>query len=240
MIDRTDLTAMGRDADPALLRDKPMSYPPAGNPRLFGPGRGRLGDRIAVLCMGGFGLFFVLWFTWLDEGYDIWLGAEALTGSDVASYLLMALIAGVTGFFAWRLPLKRIILRVDDHGLTLRSLGPLDPRPRSFLPYDKLENLRIIPAHRDFPPWAPWHVIRIGLRPGSGWLCWEFTASTATGTDAQTLVAEIRLRAEAAGLTVTKRGLRSDQSWTFAPPVDCAAETGGGPYPGPDPRARAG
>ncbi len=211
---------IGPDADRALLGDKPMAFPPTGNPRVFGPGRGRNDERAVYLLF------------WLALAYLFWIarpeqGGSVLTGTNVAFYLLAALSLGATAFLIYRYPLQRVIVRVDDHGVTLRSLGRFHARDRTFVPFNKLKKVRM---SRDSVSAPPWDMLRIDLRHGTGWISWEFAALTATGTEGREIAAEIARRAAASGMVVTppegpgyKKG---EMHWHFLPPEDEDNTTG--------------
>jgi hypothetical protein len=215
---KSDTHPIRPDADPALLADKPMTYPPTGNPRIFGPGRrGRTADRASILLHAAVAIFLVLSFTGWADGYDIWPGFDQLTSRYVAIYILVALIAGVTAIWLYHYPLHRMIVRVDDHGVTLRSLGPFHARDRSFVPFDKLKEVRMDRDGR----MPPWDILEINLRPGTGWISWKFAALTGTGTEGRKIAEEIVTRAEAAGIVVTPHKgsglLQGVVRWSFDP-----------------------
>lgn len=189
-----------------------------GNPRVFGPGRGRNDERAVIWLCGASLAAVVMGFKLFEDGRMGWPGLVSVTDRDVALYLLAALILGG----AWRLaanhPPQKIIVRIDDHGLTLCSFGPFHALKRSFVPFDKLKAVSMIPDGRFSPPWD---VLRIDLRRGTGWLRWEFAALTTTGTPGRDIVEEIARRAVAAGMVVTPPKRRwGDMLWQFSPKQD--------------------
>lgn len=194
----SDTDRAGAETDPAQSRDKPLSWPPAGNPRIFGPGRGRNDERAMHVAY----LLSVTYLLWMGKPEDFGSagsGLWAYTGRDVAFALLSTIILGTMGLFLYRYPLHRMILRIDDHGLTLRSLGPFHDRPRSFVPFDRLAAITLHADGRH----PPWDVLEIDLRRGPGWISWKFAARTATGTKGLEIAREVARRAEAAGVQVT-------------------------------------
>ena len=212
---------IGPDADPALLADKPMTWPATGNPRVFGPRRARPIDRVTILLGGGLLVFSVLWLARTYHGYDIWPGLDALTKEDLLLYLFCVLLLLVTGIIAAIHPVERIILRVDDHGLTLRSLRPY-LRARTFVPFALLDTVKVSPI-----PKSTDHRVQIEMRPGARWRSCVFAARGATGADGPEIAEEIARRAEAAGLRVTPPEGTGDWRgrwlWTFAPAVGAPA-----------------
>lgn len=194
----TTPTHLGPDADPALLADKPMAFPLTGNPRVFGPGRARPIGRAKMMLGGGVFVFSLLWLGRSYHGYDIWPGLDALTKPDLLLYLFCALSLLVTGIFAAIHPVEKIILRVDDQGLTLRSLRPYD-RARTFVPFALLDTIKVskIPKSTD-------HTVQIEMRRGAGWRTCVFAARSATGAEGHDIAAEIARRATAAGIAVSE------------------------------------
>ncbi|PWK59521.1 hypothetical protein C7455_10766 [Roseicyclus mahoneyensis] len=110
----------------ALLRDTPLSYPPTGNPRIFGPGRGRNDERGAYV-------FFWLSLACLFRPARPKQGGGVLSGSDSAVYLLAALVLGATAVLICGCPSQRVIVRVDDHGVSLCTHVRLHARDRTFM-----------------------------------------------------------------------------------------------------------
>jgi hypothetical protein len=214
----TTPTHIGPDADPSLLADKPMSYPPTGNPRVFGPGRARPIDRVTIMVGGGLLVFSLLWLARTYHGYDIWPGFEALTKTDLLLYLFCALLLLVAGIFAAIHPVEKVILRVDDHGLTLRSLRPHD-RARTFVPFALLDTVKVskIPKSTDY-------TVQIEMRRGAGWRTCAFAARSATGAEGPEIAAEIVRRATASGAAVSEerpsRVMPGRRLWRFEPPTD--------------------
>ena len=147
-------------------------------------------------------------------------GLQPSPAASFAFALLAAIILGTMGLFLYRYPLHRMILRIDDHGVTLRSLGPLHDQPRSFIPFDRLEKITL---HGDTRH-PPWDVMSIDLRRGPGPLYWKFAALTATGTTGAEIARDIAQRAEAAGVQVTRtKGSRLNARrivWHFSREAD--------------------
>ena len=209
---------IGPDADPALLADKPMTWPPTGNPRVFGPGRSRPADRVLIWLGGAALAAVVAGFTLFEGGRIGWSGLVTVTGRDVALYLLAAVILGGAWQLAASHPRQMIILRVDDHGLMLRGLRPY-VRARSFAPFALLDTVRLSAPHRSGDL-----LLQIELRRGARWRSWAFDARLATGADGLVIAEEIAARAAAAGITVTpEKGTGwhlGTRLWRFEPPTD--------------------
>ncbi len=200
---------------PALLADKPLAYPPTGNPRVFGPGRARIIDRVRIMLAGVTFVFCLPRLARSYNGYDIWSGFDALTKTDLLLYLFCALSLLMTGIFAAIHPVEKIILRVDDHGLTLRSLRP-HVRARTFVHFALLETVKVskIPKSTDY-------TVQIEMRRGAGWRTCIFAARSATGAEGPEIAAEIIRRATAAEIAVSEERLSrlmpERRLWRFAP-----------------------
>jgi len=218
MTETPDTQAIGPEADPERWRDKPLCVPPTGNPRVFGPGRGRPVDRALIVLGGTVVALCLLWLIRLEGGYELSPGLLPRTGADMALYLVLALIMGATLYLAATYPPEQIILRVDDHGLTLRSLRPYD-RARTFMAFDLLETVAIRRKYKSTD-----YLVQIEMRQGARWRSCTFAARSATGTKGPEIAAEIARRAGAAGMIVTPpeppRYRRSRMLWTFTPPVE--------------------
>ena len=199
-----------------------MAYPPTGNPRVFGPGRARPIDRVLIWLGGGAVAIWVLWTARIGEGYDIWPGFAELSRWDVALYAVLAMILGVSGCFAATYPPQKIIVRVDDHGLTLRSLRPYD-RARTFMPFALLDTVTVsrIPKSTDLS-------VQIEMRRGARWRSCAFAARSATRGRGLVIAREIAARAAAAGMTVTPpKGpgwTRGKMLWRFEARADKAED----------------
>ena len=118
-----------------------------------------LGGTVVALCL--------LWLIRLEGGYELSPGLLPRTGADMALYLVpppgAALIMGATLYLAPPTPPEQIILRVDDHGLTLRSLRPYD-RARTFMAFDVLETVAIRRKYKSTD-----YMVEIEMRQGARW-----------------------------------------------------------------------